>query len=316
MSLHRPYVLVVRKLNRLDMYNTISPKIIQRSSIIRNRRRCTFLHPFLPHLTWSTSHIISKIYFSFFSVLSSLILYRKVSRYLTNFSSNYSSSTSQSQKKRLLAKAQSEFVIPANGSIVTKQEPANINSEIQYCTGGSSCKDPYHCVPQEQHIVYTTYVEKTKNSGVFRGFELIYASYFAVTSVSPIRFHRLTNEAFPMRTIRIQVNRRRLIRDASNMSLPVLNLPDGNNKHFLFIKVTGAFVYSKYESKRLSYSYEISLYTEDSFYSLPSFLRSIFFISVKWINCIHFVNALWNEFLFVLYSMLLLTALLIYRLSR
>ncbi|XKL61288.1 hypothetical protein PGB90_008345 [Kerria lacca] len=74
-----------------------------------------------------------------------------------HYNSNYSSGISQSQKKRILAKAQNEFVVPANGSIVTKQEPANINSDLQYCSGGSSCKDPYHCVvPQEQHIVYTT----------------------------------------------------------------------------------------------------------------------------------------------------------------
>ncbi|XP_065206382.1 homeodomain-interacting protein kinase 2 isoform X3 [Planococcus citri] len=75
-------------------------------------------------------------------------------------SSTYSSSITQSQKKRLLAKAQNEFVIPAtthNGSVVTKQEPSNVTSELQYCSGGSSCKDLYHCVaPQEQHIVYAT----------------------------------------------------------------------------------------------------------------------------------------------------------------
>lgn len=78
-----------------------------------------------------------------------------------SFSSTYSSSITQSQKKRLLAKAQNEFVIPAtthNGSVVTKQEPSNVTSELQYCSGGSSCKDLYHCVapPQEQHIVYAT----------------------------------------------------------------------------------------------------------------------------------------------------------------
>lgn len=166
MFLRRPFALVVPKSNLLAMCNTILPKIIQRNSIIPSRRRCTFQPQFLLRLTWNTSRIIRKIYFCFlfFSLLK--IIWYPLN--YSNFSSTYSSGTSQSQKKRLLAKAQSEFVIPANGSIVTKQEPANINSEIQYCTGGSSCKDPYHCVaPQEQHIVYTTYVEKIINFWLF-----------------------------------------------------------------------------------------------------------------------------------------------------
>nr|XP_018898939.1 PREDICTED: homeodomain-interacting protein kinase 2 isoform X2 [Bemisia tabaci] len=76
-----------------------------------------------------------------------------------SYSGNYSSvGASQSQKKRLLAKAQSECL---NNNIVTKQEPHSIPpAELQYqqvCHGAPNCKESYHFVTpaQDQHIVYT-----------------------------------------------------------------------------------------------------------------------------------------------------------------
>lgn len=95
------------------------------------------------------------IFVSLFCAVCILIICFSVCVYES--SSNYSSGISQSQKKRLLAKVQNEVVIPVNGSVVAKQEPSSLTSDLEYCSGGSSCKDPYHCVaPQEQHIVYTT----------------------------------------------------------------------------------------------------------------------------------------------------------------
>lgn len=56
-------------------------------------------------------------------------------------SSSYSGS--QSQKKRLLAKVQQEC----------KQEPG---SEVyQSVCQSAGCKEPYHYVSQDQHIVYS-----------------------------------------------------------------------------------------------------------------------------------------------------------------
>ncbi|KAF6216142.1 hypothetical protein GE061_000481 [Apolygus lucorum] len=58
---------------------------------------------------------------------------------------------SQSQKKRLLAKAQTECML---GGVVTKQEPADIyQGPVCHGHGTTICKEPYHYVAQEQHIV-------------------------------------------------------------------------------------------------------------------------------------------------------------------
>ncbi|XP_014249376.1 homeodomain-interacting protein kinase 2 isoform X2 [Cimex lectularius] len=62
------------------------------------------------------------------------------------------SSISQSQKKRLLAKAQSECML---SGVVTKQEPPSELYHQPVCHGHPTtlCKEPYHYVAQEQHIV-------------------------------------------------------------------------------------------------------------------------------------------------------------------
>ncbi|KAG8267713.1 lens induction in camera-type eye [Homalodisca vitripennis] len=69
-------------------------------------------------------------------------------------------SGSQSQKKRLLAKVQQECSANAGASTsasvsaVTKQEPG---SEVyQSVCQGAGCKEPYHYVTQDQHIVYSS----------------------------------------------------------------------------------------------------------------------------------------------------------------
>uniref|UniRef100_A0A1B6C3J0 non-specific serine/threonine protein kinase n=1 Tax=Clastoptera arizonana TaxID=38151 RepID=A0A1B6C3J0_9HEMI len=70
-------------------------------------------------------------------------------------SSSYGSGISQSQKKRLLAKSQSECML-SNGGVVTKQEPGGEVYQ-QVCHAGPSCKEPFHYVTsQEQHIVYSS----------------------------------------------------------------------------------------------------------------------------------------------------------------
>lgn len=66
---------------------------------------------------------------------------------------------SQSQKKRLLAKAQTECMLGGSvggggGGVVTKQEPADIyQGPVCHGHGTAICKEPYHYVAQEQHIV-------------------------------------------------------------------------------------------------------------------------------------------------------------------
>ena len=58
---------------------------------------------------------------------------------------------SQSQKKRLLAKAQTECML---SGVVTKQEPTELyHQPVCHGHGSSVCKEPYHYVTQEQHIV-------------------------------------------------------------------------------------------------------------------------------------------------------------------
>lgn len=70
-------------------------------------------------------------------------------------SGSYSSGVSQSQKKRLLAKAQSECMLNGTSGVVTKQEPGGEVYQ-QVCHAGAACKEPYHYVTtQDQHIVYS-----------------------------------------------------------------------------------------------------------------------------------------------------------------
>lgn len=102
------------------------------------------------------SYCLRAFLFSVFILLIFIFFFSSTSR---SYSGNYSSvGASQSQKKRLLAKAQSECL---NNNIITKQEPHSIPpAELQYqqvCHGAPNCKESYHFVTpaQDQHIVYT-----------------------------------------------------------------------------------------------------------------------------------------------------------------